>query len=379
MAYFICRNEKIREFFITISWISCLFASAWMLYNSYKAEGKEIFMKKVDERDIMFSRLGYLKGTPIYDEYYKEHPDKKGIDDMLRSRTGFGEPGTVAFDEIRSPVGNSGFEFLSDIKHLADKKTDVSPKKLDKRVITDEIKKWTRYFGADLVGIAEVRSEHYYTHRGRPEAVWGQVVDEKATYVIVFAVEMDEEMIKRAPEVEVAIEGVKSYVNSAVIGLWLAYYIRSFGYSARTHMDGNYLGMVQKMAVDAGLGEIGKSGLLLTRKFGSRVRLGAVTTDLPLFSDDKDEMGVESVCMKCMRCVEKCPSKAIPEGGKVMVDGQMEWPAISPEKCYMVWSRMGTDCGLCISECPFSKGISELLLKKSDESSETLKKLLAEE
>ncbi len=320
-------------------------------------------MKKVDERDIMFSRLAYEKGDEIYEQYYAENPDKKGIDDMLRSRPGYGEAGTVEFDEIKSPVGNAGFALLSDIKHLADKKTDVKPKELDIGMITEEIKKWTRYFGADLVGITDVRPEHYYTHRGRPKEVWGQDVFDNATHAIVFAVEMDRNMINTAPKVESGIEGVKSYVSVAVIGLWLSYYIRSLGYEARTHMDGNYLAMVQKMAVDAGLGEIGKSGLVLTRRFGSSVRFGAVTTNLELLTDNKDEMGVESVCMKCMRCVEKCPSKAIPEGGKGMVDGQMEWPAISAEKCYMVWSRMGTDCSICVAECPFNENLLNKMLK----------------
>src|SRR6056297_4090235 len=309
----------------------------------------------------MFSRLGYEKGSDIYEKYYSEHPEKKGIDDMLRSRPGYGEPGTVEFDEIRSLIGNAGFEFLSDIKHLAEKKSAVVPKELDMKKMTEEIKKRIFYFGADMVGITEVKPEHLYTHRGRPQDVWGQIVDYNATHAIVFAVEMDEGMINRAPGVESGIEGVKSYVNVAMIGLWISYYIRSFGYEARTHMDGNYLAMVQKMAVDAGLGQIGKSGLVLTRKFGPRIRLGAVTTNLQLLTDEKDDMDVEKFCMKCMRCVEKCPSKAIPEGCRTLVDGQMEWPAIIPERCYMVWSRMGTDCSICMAECPFN----EALLKKT--------------
>lgn len=317
-------------------------------------------MKHVDERDIMFSRLGYEKDTEVYEEYYSRNPDKKGIDDMLRSRPGYGEPGTVEFDEIKSPIANAGFDFLCDIKHLAEKKPSVSPMKLDIEKMTEEIKKRILYFGADMVGIARVKPEHYYTHRGRPLDVWGQIVEDHASHAIVFAVEMDEEMINTAPGVESGIEGVKSYVNVAMIGLWISYYIRSFGYEARTHMDGNYLSMVQKMAVDAGLGEIGKSGLVLTRRFGPRIRLGAVTTNMELLTDERDKIGVEDVCLKCMRCVEKCPSKAIPEGGRTLVDGQMEWPAINPEKCYMVWSRMGTDCSICMAECPFN----EALLKK---------------
>lgn len=334
-------------------------------------------MKKVDERDMLFSRLGYQEGTEAYERYYEEHPDKKKVDDMLRSRPGFGAPRTETFDPVKTPVANAGFELLADMKHLAEGRPAAEKIPVEKNAMRREVKRQARYFGADLAGIAKTRPEHFYTHRGRPPEVWGIPVEEQPPHVIVFGVEMDEAMIRKAPGVEVAVEGVRSYVRTAVIGLWLAYWIRSLGYEARTHMDGNYLGMVQKMAVDAGLGEIGKSGLLLTRSFGSRIRLGAVTTNLPLTADRKDALGVARICEQCGRCVETCPSGAISGEARRKVDGRLEWPAISPERCYMVWSRMGTDCGLCISECPLSrKGAGSLLLER--DSGDLLAEMLSE-
>jgi len=59
---------------------------------------------------------------------------------------------------------------------------------VDKEKMTQEIKKAILYFGADMVGITEVKPEHLYTHRGRPQDVLGQVVDDSATHAIVFAV-----------------------------------------------------------------------------------------------------------------------------------------------------------------------------------------------
>ena len=41
-------------------------------------------MKQFDERDIMFSRLGLIKGTEKYDRYYEAHPDLRNEDDRLR-------------------------------------------------------------------------------------------------------------------------------------------------------------------------------------------------------------------------------------------------------------------------------------------------------
>ena len=51
------------------------------------------------------------------------------------------------------------------------------------------------------------------------------------------------------------------------------------------------MGITIPMAVDAGLGELGRNGLLLTEKYGPRVRLCKVFTDLPLEPDEPIDLG----------------------------------------------------------------------------------------
>lgn len=83
--------------------------------------------------------------------------------------------------------------------------------------------------------------------------------------------------------------------------------------------DGKY-GMVgpvdlRRAAVEVGIGNYGKSGLILVNGFGPRVRLGAVLTSAPLKPTKKK---ARSPCpSECQICLLGCPSKALLGGGQV--------------------------------------------------------------
>jgi epoxyqueuosine reductase QueG len=62
------------------------------------------------------------------------------------------------------------------------------------------------------------------------------------------------------------------------------------------------------VAVQAGLGWIGKSALFITEKYGSAVRLTSVLTDAPL---EYNKQIIQSKCGSCMLCTNACPGKAI--------------------------------------------------------------------
>jgi epoxyqueuosine reductase len=65
-------------------------------------------------------------------------------------------------------------------------------------------------------------------------------------------------------------------------------------------------------AVEAGLGSRGINDLLITEKFGPRVRLFGVITDADLEPTPKDK---KEICSKCNACIDSCPSGAISEAG----------------------------------------------------------------
>jgi len=85
-------------------------------------------MKRIDERDIIFSRANYKKGSKTYEDYYLRNPHKKAIDDSLRTRPNLCEEGTMTYNEVNSKMASCAFEFLQDISHLCEK--EVSNEKV---------------------------------------------------------------------------------------------------------------------------------------------------------------------------------------------------------------------------------------------------------
>jgi epoxyqueuosine reductase len=72
---------------------------------------------------------------------------------------------------------------------------------------------------------------------------------------------------------------------------------------------------LRRAAVEAGVGSYGKSGLVLVKGFGPRVRLGAVLTSAPLKPTKKK---TKSLCLpECQICLSGCPGKALLGEGKV--------------------------------------------------------------
>lgn len=320
-------------------------------------------LKKHDERDTMFARMTYEEGKKNYEDYYSTNPDKKVIDDELRKSPGICSPETPTYDPIDANFAISNFKFLSDIRPLvkgevSEKRVSISQKEAAKR-----LKEIAVDCGADLVGIAKTKPYHYYSHRGRPLEHYGEEVSDLLPYAIVFGVKMRKKNIEQAPLLPEVIESSMTYVKAAIIGMQLSYFIKELGYAARNQMDGNYLVVLPTLAKDAGLGEIGRNGLLITSKYGPAVRLGAVTTEMPLKADERMDVDLASFCDVCGMCSTKCPTQAIPRGKRKVIGEELRWQ-ITQEKCYSFWRKIGTDCGLCIKNCPFGNGIDLMDLKK---------------
>ncbi len=332
-------------------------------------------MKKFDERDIMFSRMSYEKGSISYKDYYSRHPEKKEFDDYLRTLPNICGIGTETYHPINSKFPDSIFRFLGDIKELSSGEKAKKVTEVNSVEMSSRIKKFLKFLGADAVGISEMKDEFYYSHRGRNSKVYGNEVVEKHKYAISFLVEMDKSMMNRAPMLEEVIEVTKGYLNAGIIGLVGSYFIRDLGYDARNQMDGNFLSVVPLVARDAGLGEIGRNGLLTTKKYGSRVRIGVITTDMPLEVDKREDWGLEEFCKICGKCIKTCPGKSISIKKTYDENDMLRWK-INHETCYEQWRRLGTDCGICIVACPFSQGIDETLINEMKGNKNKMMKIL---
>jgi reductive dehalogenase len=115
------------------------------------------------------------------------------------------------------------------------------------------------------------------------------------------------------------------------------------------------------LAIDAGLGEVGRMGLLMTPQFGPRLRLSKVFTNLPLATDKPIDFGVWEFCMQCQKCANNCPGQAISFGNPTDQPnnisnrtGIMRWP-LNAEKCLGWFAQNQGDCTNCTRVCPFNK------------------------
>ena len=310
--------------------------------------------ERVDERCVMFARARYNPGDERYEAFYAEFPDLKEIDDSLRAMPNLGEPGGASFDRLNAAVMESLFDWIERIRETVDGPVAAERVEMSAAVAAERLKGFALRLGAVSAGTTAVNPAHVYSRIGRGLGEWGAEIDAAAhPYALVFAVEMESEMMAAAPLQPVVTESSRQYVEAAKIALVIAEYLRLLGYPARAHIDGNYRLVLPQIAADAGLGEVGRLSLLITPEYGPRVRLGAVTTTLELPQDEPISFGVKDFCDVCLKCAHNCPSAALPKGEQEELRGTRYW-RMTPEKCYRYWRRIGTDCGLCISVCPYS-------------------------
>jgi reductive dehalogenase len=334
----------------------------------------------VDERDIMFSRAMLVPGTGRFEEYYASRPGVRALDDGFRKEPGLLAAGSVHFHREGFAAADSAFWTIEMLRPFVEGDGAETIKaggsgspglavKLggervpfpekgrmpsDPEAMTRFLKGWTMKMGAHSVGVTELRDYHLYTHVGRgPD--YGKAVTVDHTFALALTVEMDKEMVDRAPRSPTAMESALQYLRCGVMAVQLADLIRRLGYRARAHVDGNYRVICPLVARDAGLGEFGRMGLLMTPRLGPRVRIAVVTTDLPLATDtpasDPTTIGF---CLGCRKCAESCPSRAIPAGDpEEDENGVLRW-RIDAEACFTLWGRLGTDCARCMAVCPYS-------------------------
>ena len=120
--------------------------------------------------------------------------------------------------------------------------------------------------------------------------------------------------------------------------------------------DNPYRGIVphKTAAVLSGLGFVGKSGLFLSEKFGSKVRLATILTSFPAVAEAPI---IENGCGECTLCQKACPAGAI-FGELPQTNGERNF---DPEKCSKYMKEhfqnvgRGSVCGICMKVCPKNK------------------------
>jgi ferredoxin len=176
-------------------------------------------------------------------------------------------------------------------------------------------------------------------------------------WVIVLALAHDYERLKQVPSDETNGVGVTDigdqYARGTRASFALANWIRSQGYNARAFPGpmADALLLIPP-AIASGLGELGKHGSIISRHFGSGVRLAGVTTDMPLVATGPDRFGADEFCASCQICARECPPGAIADD-KQLVRGEQRW-YVDFDKCIPYFAESAS-CGICIAVCPWTR------------------------
>lgn len=113
------------------------------------------------------------------------------------------------------------------------------------------------------------------------------------------------------------------------------------------------------LAVQAGLGWIGKNSMFLTPKWGSHVLLGSlILSEKPAGLETKSPMGDH--CGTCRACLEACPTGAIRDGelmdaSKCIVCWSIEEQDLPDATKVTQWGPHFFGCDLCQDPCPWNR------------------------
>ena len=365
----ILKFDILRSPFVFIFGVGVFLGIAFIIpwkQNSKALKGCLGYVKgnvtRFHEAESVFARTRSMpEGSEVYQKFYAEHPDWEEKDRIRRKKGILGRIGSIdtgyqpnvammiSSDEMPEFLG----PFAKSQPSEQTIKADLSPEKA-----TQIVKSYAKHLGADMVGVCEVDQNWIYSHKGEIYndnwEDWGKEITNIPKYAVVFLLEMDRDNVISAPHTPTAVESTINYAKGPFISTILGRWFTLMGYQGIAQHSRNYDVILPPLAVDAGLGEIGRQGYLIAPRFGARVRVFATLTDMPLKVDEPISIGVEEFCEKCMKCAESCPSKSIPTGKKTICRGVEKWK-LDEDSCYDYWSRIGTDCGICMAICPFSR------------------------
>jgi len=228
---------------------------------------------------------------------------------------------------------------------------------LDESALTEQLEKFSRERGADLLGVADlapardfIAFQNYQGIGRYPRAVSAGI---RLNDAIV-----DQHDPKEPRRQSLYWHHVYEVVTRALdflafdLGRWLEDRgFKAFPIPASMPYNLEKLEGIfsHKLAAHlAGVGWIGKSCLLLTDRFGPRVRFVSVLTEAPLAAGSV----VDKPCGQCHVCVDACPVGAFT--GKEFHSGEGRDVRFNAFKCSEY--RRDHPCGLCVSSCPKGKG-----------------------
>jgi epoxyqueuosine reductase len=138
------------------------------------------------------------------------------------------------------------------------------------------------------------------------------------------------------------------------------------GIAARTMVDTEPISE-RDFAARSGIAWLGKNTCAISPEYGSWILLGELITDLALDPDQP----LESLCGRCTRCVDSCPTGALSEfvldANKCISYLTIEKRGDIPREFHRPIGRNLFGCDECQRVCPFNKAARESVVFPADE------------
>ena len=350
-------------------------------------------MYDVQDSYVRFNQKDHMGSQMVWDAYYKAERDKLKEKQRLlmdKGRVGFESTAWGLDSAADSLLTLMGFS-----KNQADTKataweSELEPAPIGRPETTPQeasqiVRKAAELLGADQVGFAELDRRWVYSHyfdaetnRDYPikfsdEEGYEQydrpgrledgtrVIPKEMKYVVVMLHEWGKDLDGTEHAPTLLTEGLSTLAYARMAPtLWMvAEFIRGLGYNAIPAANDTALSI--PLAVDAGLGQVGRHGLLINPKVGARCRISKIFTDLPLEPAGAVDSGITEFCNACLKCVPKCGTKAITTGGRSFEPldesnspGVLSWK-VDAKKCMTFQNRVGSTCSTCVRRCAWTK------------------------
>ena len=191
---------------------------------------------------------------------------------------------------------------------------------------------------------------------------------EQLPTVIVCLLEQDWELTQKIPSDEAERAAFFGYAEGMTRTAMLAEYLKGLGYRAAPQgLTGD--GVAIHYGVEAGLGQLGINGQLLTPEAGSRCRILMLTTDAVISRDHPVDYGLHKVCDECQACVRNCPVGAIPKARRPF-RGVVK-SKLNTARCLPVVAQ-ASGCAVCMKVCPVQRYGLDAILEHREQTGEIL-------
>jgi ferredoxin len=166
---------------------------------------------------------------------------------------------------------------------------------------------------------------------------------------IVLGMEMKWDKIRQAPGVVCEIEVFRVYKVLGDVTIELTNFMKAQGYKSEAHHPFGGKLLFGPHSTAAGLGIMGRNGLILTPQFGPRQRWSIITTDADIPTSKKmDFSDLEIFCRQCGACIRECKGNSVLTDPIEKEDGVITH--INRSKC--IQSILDNNyCSYCLKIC----------------------------